>query len=273
MRRYWIFLGLLIQFLSVLNAQEVEVLTLGTFHFAFHNRDVQKIDEEDQIDVLAPRHQKEIEKIVDMISKFKPTIIAIEIDPDRQSKIDSLYKAYIAGRHELERSETQQIGFRLARRFDLKTLYCVNDWGKLPEEINKVVYGNDSVARQKFMDFFYNNPDSSLIYEKEDVYKAKGILEELRERNHEEFLKKDLGNYLISVFKYETEENEFFGVDFTTGWYYNRNLKIFRNIQKIPTKPGDRILVIYGSGHVHMLNTLFEASPEYKWVPASDFLE
>ncbi|MEL4457333.1 DUF5694 domain-containing protein [Lutimonas vermicola] len=272
MKRYIIVI-LLLHSYSILKAQEVEVLTLGTFHFAFHNRDVQKTDKKDQIDVLKPEYQNEIETIVSMIARFEPTIIAIEIDPDKQSKIDSLYKAYLTGKHMLERSETEQIGFRLAKQFRLKTLYCVNDWGKLPDEIQQVVYGNDTIAKQKFMNFFYNNPDSLLIYEDDNLFKSEGILAELRNRNSEEFLKHDLGNYLISIFKYETDDNEFFGVDFTTGWWYNRNLRIFRNIQKIPTKPNDKILVIYGSGHMNMLNTLFEVSPEYRLVRANDYLK
>jgi hypothetical protein len=273
MNKYYIIVFLLIQSFSVLIAQEVDVLTLATFHFAFHNRDIQKIENDDQINVLKPEHQNEIEKIAGMISTFKPTIIAIEVDPIQQTKIDSLYNDYLNGKYQLSREESEQIGFRLAKQNNIKKLYCVNDWGKLPEQINNVVYGNDTFARQKFMDFFYNNPDSLKIYEKEDVYKTKGILEELRELNSDVFLKKDLGNYLISVFKYETDENEFFGVDFTTGWWFNRNLKIFRNIQKIPTKPDDRILVIYGSGHMNILNILFDASPEYRLVKANDYLK
>lgn len=273
MHKYYVILLVLLSFFSTIKAQEIEVLTLGTFHFAFHNKDVQKTEKNDQIDVLSPEYQNEIETIVSMLAKFKPTIIAIEADLHKQSKIDSLYNAYLSGKHTLQRSESQQIGFRLAKQFNIETLHCVNDWGKLPDEIYDVVYGKKTVAQDKFMDYFYNNPDSALIYEKAEVYKTKGILAELRERNTDESLKKDLGNYTISIFKYETEDNDFFGVDFTTGWFFNRNLKIFRNIQKIPARPDDRILVIYGSGHMSILNILFDASPEYKLVPAIDYLK
>ena len=43
-------------------AQRTEVLTLGVFHFDFPNLDMQQISEEDQINVLSPVYQKEIEK-------------------------------------------------------------------------------------------------------------------------------------------------------------------------------------------------------------------
>lgn len=42
-------------------AQQAEVLTLGVFHFEFPNLDVQQVSEEDQIDVLSPQYQREIE--------------------------------------------------------------------------------------------------------------------------------------------------------------------------------------------------------------------
>ena len=59
-------------------AQQAEVLTLGVFHFEFPNLDVQQISEEDQIDVLSPQYQKEIELISKKLAQFKPDAIVIE---------------------------------------------------------------------------------------------------------------------------------------------------------------------------------------------------
>ena len=273
MRKSYIISLLFILNVFTITAQEVEVLTLGTFHFPFYNRDVYKVAKEDQIDVLMPKYQTEIVDIVQRISKFKPTIIAVEVDPKHQSKIDSLYNDYLNGKYQLSRKEYEQIGFRIAKQFGLKKIFCVNDWGKLPKDVYNVLYGNDSIAKQKFLDYFYNNPDTLKGYNRKYVFKTKGILGELREMNNEENIKKDFGSYLVGVFKYQTKDNEFFGVDFHTGNWFNRNLKIFRNIQKINAKPTDKILVIYGSGHLTILNNLFEASPEYKLVKTIDYLK
>lgn len=272
MRRIF-FVGLIMAINAIaVRAQEVEVLSLGTFHFAFHNADVIKTDKANQIDVLNNQYQSEIEEIVKRLAKFKPTHIAIEIDPAKQIRTDSLYKEYLEGNYHLKRSETEQLGFRLAKQLGHEKLFCVNAWGTYPENIERVLNGSDSVANQKFMDCFYNNPDSSIFYSREPVFKTQGILEELKQLNTEENLKKELGNYLTSVFKYETKDDGFFGVDFTTTWWFNRNLRIFRNIQRIGTKPGDKILVIFGYSHMNILNPLFEASPEFKLVSANEFL-
>ena len=60
-------------------AQQAEVLTLGVFHFEFPNLDVQQVSEEDQIDVLSPQYQKEIELISKKLAQFKPDAVVIDI--------------------------------------------------------------------------------------------------------------------------------------------------------------------------------------------------
>ena len=132
------------------------------------------------------------------------------------------------------------------------------------EYVDRFLESKDSSEVQKFMNFFYKNPDSLKFFAPRPVFKTEGITAALKNCNDEASIKKDFGNYLIGIFKYTTKENEFFGTDFVTGWWINRNLRIFRNIQKINAKPTDRNLIIFGSGHLSVLNYLFECSPEYK---------
>lgn len=254
--------------------KKTKVLTLGSFHFNFPNMDVAKTEEDDKIDVLDPQYQKEIEIIVSKLEKFKPTKIVIERRPELQKKYDSLYSSYLNGTHTLSRDEEQQIGFRLAKRLGLKKLYCTDAWGEDYEDVKKVVDGNDTIAKGKFMDYFYNHPDSTLNSYRNEIplFKTEGILAELKRMNSEQFVKNGLGDYLIGIFKYETKNNNQFGVDFITGWWFNRNLRIFRNIQRIDSTPQDRVLVIYGAGHMNLLNIFFEASPEYELLYVNDYL-
>ena len=254
-------------------SKKTEVLTLGTFHFEFRNLDVSKTALPDQVDVLQPRYQKEIEDIVKRIAAFKPTIIAIERDPFFQGKYDSLYNKYLQGEYSLKRDEIEQIGFRLARQFGLKTLYCVNDWGKDYEYIDSVFKSKDTAVLNRFQNFFYQHPDTAAMFFNKNLFKEKGILADLVNRNEEKKQEKDLGNYLVGVFKFQLDDHPFFGTDFTTGWWFNRNLRIFRNIQKINAKPDDRILVIFGAGHMNLLNLFFKASPEYHLLKVNDYLK
>src|SRR6185436_117969 len=103
--------------------------------------------------------------------------------------------------------------------------------------------------------------------------RANGIRKELLLLNDDERINASLGDYLIGIFKYEEKENDFLGVDFETGRWFSRNLKIFRNIQRINVTADDRIAVIFGAGHLNLLNYFFTCSPEYEFVDVKEFLK
>ena len=75
-------------------SQQIEVVTLGVFHFEFPNLDAVQISEKDQIDVLLPKYQDEIEMIAEKLAKFKPDVIVIERPMNRQGVIDSIYSQF-----------------------------------------------------------------------------------------------------------------------------------------------------------------------------------
>ena len=254
------------------NDKTPQVLTLGVFHFNFPNLDAVQTAEEDQIDVLLPEYQKEIEMIVGKILAFQPTIIAIELDPDYQSRIDTFYNRYLLGEYELRRWEHEQIGFRIAKAMGIQKLYCVNDWGSTYTNIINLWDNQESEEWAAFEKAFENDNNSTLKFRRKPLFKTEGILAELIQSNDEKNIKMDLGNYLLDIFKHESLPHDFTGVDFETGRWFNRNLRIFRNIQRIETEPSDRILVIFGSGHLNILNHLFDCSPEYTLVRTNDFL-
>lgn len=253
-------------------AQQAEVLTLGVFHFEFPNLDVQQVSEEDQIDVLSPQYQKEIELISKKLAQFKPDAVVIEWPLYKQSEIDSLYNSYLAGKHELNRNEIQQLGFRIARMCNAK-IYCADAWGAHTTHIKKLLDDDESNEYLAFEESFSNSPDSALYYEDEPIFKQQGILAQLIHLNDPVRIKKDLGNYLIKHFKYESVKGDYTGTDFESGRWFNRNLRILRNIQRIPDAAGKRILVIFGAGHLNILNYLFECSPEYKLLNINDYLK
>ena len=88
------------------------------------------------------------------------------------------------------------------------------------------------------------------------------LLEYLTYLNSDKRIRRDYGAYLRGDFKLD----QYRGADALAMHWYSRNLRIFRNIQRIPTKPTDRILVLYGAGHMGILKQLFECSPEYNLI-------
>jgi len=269
-----LFCGLIIA--SCLSGQDVntlprtKVMTLGVFHFSYPNLDHVKTEKSDQISILEEPYQSEIISICKAIEEFKPTIIAVEARPGKQHLIDSLYSLYKSGKLVLEKDERNQLGFRIGRDLDLPKIYCVDDPGRNYENI--VSMFNDTVRLSRMSDFYTDTEDTIYIVRR-NTKKASSVIDALFEMNTPENIKESLANYLLIPFKYEETPGDFTGVDFESGRWFNRNLRIFRNIQRIPHDSNDRILVIFGAGHLNLLNPFFDISNEYELISPLPYLE
>ena len=247
-----------------------KIMTLGVFHFAYHNLDVVKTEKKNQISVLDEPYRSEIIAISKAIEEYNPTIIAIEVTPDRQHQIDSLFLLYKSDKLILGKNETDQLAFRLGKDLNLNKIHCVNDFGKHYDNILSIF--NDSIRSLRFEDYFLKSRDA--IYGKPPTgKKVTGIINELYEINKPDAIRESLAIYLLNPFKYEEEPGDFTGVDFETGRWFNRNLRIFRNIQRIPHTDDDRILLIIGAGHLNLLNIFFDVSNEFELVSPLPYLE
>jgi hypothetical protein len=247
-----------------------KVMTLGVFHFAYPNLDVVKIAEEDQISVLDEPYQSEIRAISRALLEFRPTIIAVESLPENQARLDSVYNLYRKGEWTLQRNEIQQLGFRIAAEAGLERVWCVDDQGRHYDNVWSSF--SDSVRMERLSHYYENFPDSAYLVPHPDL-RVRSIVESLIEGNDPASVKERLGVYLLNPFKYEETPGDFFGVDFESGRWFNRNLRIFRNIQRTPFSSDDRILVIVGREHLNLLNPLFDASPEFELVSPLPYLE
>lgn len=78
------------------------------------------------------------------------------------------------------------------------------------------------------------------------------------------------GMYLVDEFAVG-QSDDYPGAERVTGWY-NRNLRIFANLQRIAERPDERLLVIIGAGHLPILRHCAQASPECALIEAADYL-
>lgn len=265
-----------------LESSKTQVMILGTFHFAYPNLDRIKTKDPDKIDFSTPERQKEIEELVQQLAKFKPTKIAVEMQTWTQAKNDSLYNEYLKGSFSLPINESYTLGFRLAKLLGLERVYCVDDWGNINEYFdgnNKTVF-KPKAEKVSMLNKLEAYSDSLLKIGSEKISEDSGKKDSgpntlqniLYKINQPEKIKNDHSAYLKGLFLFEEEKGDYTGVDWISASWFNRNLRIFRNIQRITDKPGDRILVIYGSGHLYLLTNFLEASSNYTIVPVLDFL-
>jgi hypothetical protein len=242
--------------------EKAQILVVGTFHMDYPNLDVIKTTDDDKIDVLTEPKKTELTELINYIKKFKPTKIAIEAFPEWNATV-KLTK-YKQGAYSNERDERFQVAMRLATELNLDTIYSI-DADSFDPEIEKL----DSVFYQNLIkDFDFENDDPFVkLYKEFYSYNNKlvskmNLLEYFKYINSEEYHKMDYGGYLIGDFKLDRTR----GADILSIWWYNRNLRIFRNIQEITTSKDDRVLVVFGNGHASILRQLIQCSPEYEYI-------
>jgi len=256
--------------------RQADVMLLGTFHFDDAGLDDYK--PRFPWNPAEQRHQAEIEDVVARLARFRPTRVAVEWPIERQAGLDSAYGAFIAGRAPMRANERQQLGFRLARLLGHTRVFAVDASARSytpdmsEDEFNRraaeLIAGADRavLGRQQDLEARYRR-----LAEADDSLKTTMPLREyLVRRNDPRTVLTNHGQYLIGGF-YLGRGDDYLGPDARTRWF-NRNLRIFHNIQRITASPDERILVIIGAGHIPMLRHAAEASPEYRLVEVSEYL-
>jgi hypothetical protein len=224
-------------------AGKAQILVLGTYHMANPGRDVYNMQADD---VRTPKRQQELAELTDVLAKFQPTKIAIEADPDNKT-IPTAFQDYLAGKHELSRNEIEQIGFRLAKQLGQKQLYPVNVEGEFP--LQRVMDYAKAKDRSQELEKIMGSIGQTVT--EEDAYvKSHTILESLRYMNSSSSVA--AGNDFYMQMAGFGEDGDYAGPDLLADWYA-RNIRIHSNILKLITSPSERILVVYGSGHLGWL--------------------
>lgn len=249
------------------------VLLVGSWHFNYPGIDAHKISEEDKVNILSPRRQAELSDLLDYIARFKPTKIAVE-GGRNSGYILRRFEAWKKEGKALGASETDQIALRLLDRFKLDTLYGVDAYPLLLELATNRSKTADSTYLDRILARHYFGGRDSISQRYQQLYSYQDrqqtrltLLESFRYINSEKVLNRGFGSY-IGGGQFDAKRYE--GADALSMFWFNRNLRIYRNIQNIITSPRDRVLVLFGAGHVSILNYLFACSPQYKYIRFND---
>ncbi len=244
---------------SSCGAKSAKILILGTYHMNNPGLDGKNTQADD---VLSARRQGEIAELVERIARYKPTKIAIEA-PYRSTAWPDRYKKYLAGEYQLGREEIEQIGFQLARRLNLTTLYPIDFNltmnGLTPSEIEYPKPKLDQTNEKKSADA--KKPDSPPLSDEDLLLRRSTVVEYLRSLNSEQRIQDGHAQYLEMLLP--NDSPAIYGrTDLVTNWY-KRNLRMFTNINRITDFPNDRILLIVGSGHLKLLRDFASDSPQF----------
>ncbi|WP_114237378.1 DUF5694 domain-containing protein [Paracnuella aquatica] len=274
---------LLIVLLCTLDAkgQKTDIMILGSDHLVqLYNSN------QPGTDVLIPQRQKEIGAFVASVMQYKPDLIMVEVLPEEQGKIDSLYALYVANKIKLEdlqdgRSEVYQLAFRMGKQLGLSKIHCVNAPGGTSQGIldngeNIHLYKEEGLAlramvmekkqalqenKLSLQDYlrFINQPGTyNKVYRLRYMTPARvtnGTFKNPDAMVDTAFINpKYIGAELISVFK-------------------NRDYKIYSNIvtMQMRTK-AKRALLIIGAAHIGSLKSIFRDDADFNLADTQVYL-
>ena len=241
--------------------EPAQVLVLGTYHFANPGLDVVQTE---VADVLSSAKQEEIQAVVEAIARFRPTRVTVEHLPASAARLDSLYAAYRAGRHALSRDETEQLGFRLAARFEHPRLYPIDHRGEFPfGAVMQYAQAHDP----EFVGFVQAEL-ARITAEANRQQREHTVGEILWMANEPTKLAAEHGSYLR--FARVGAGDTYVGADLLAKWY-ERNIRIFANLQRM-VEPGDRVVVLIGSAHAPVLRELVTHDPGMVLVETMGYL-
>jgi uncharacterized protein DUF5694 len=237
-----------------------EILVLGTYHMANPGRDIHNMAADD---VLSPKRQQELSQLLEVLKRFRPTKIAIEASAGSE-RITRDYNEYLAGRYTLTRNENDQIGFRLAKELGLKTVHAVDVDGDFQfMRVSNYAKANGKSAR-------FDSMQASVakrVKQQGDFLQSHTVLETLDRMNSDSAAAEALASDM--EFVYFGDLWEFAGPDLLTFWF-QRNLRIYNRIAALIESPADRILVIYGNGHLGPFRQIISADARVRLRKLSD---
>lgn len=239
-----------------------EILVVGTYHMGNPGRDVHNLKADD---VLSDTRQQEIAKLVDVLRRFRPTKIAVEAEVGSRA-IPERYGAYLLGDYTLTRNEIDQIGFRLAKDVGHPSIHPVDEEGEFPY-YRVLNYAKANGLQAQFDSI--NAATGARVEQLSNYMRSHTVLETLRLMNSDSSVAIDVGAYYNYV--PFGEPYEYAGPDLIAKWF-ERNIRIYRNIRALITSPGDRVLVIYGAGHLGWLRQMAEDDPGVRLRKLSDLL-
>ena len=246
-----------------------QVLLVGSWHFNYPGLDAHQEAEEDRINIYSDQRQAELGELLNYLATFRPTKILVESGAITGYLMNN-FRRYQTGEEELYASERSQIGMRLVDRLGLDTIYGVDAWPLIlqlddaRDTLQPATYVDDILARH----YFGGEDEVSRRYadfygyvDRQSVQHT--LLESFRYLNSDKVLDRGFGAYLYGG---QFESEHFEGPDALSMFWLNRNLRIFKRIKDVGLTPDDRVLILFGSGHVSILKYLFTCSPEFKLV-------
>ncbi len=246
---------------------------MGIFHFGYTS-DAHKTE----FDEESKEAQREVRKISEMIAKFRPTIICVEKLPEKNDELNAAYQVFLENSSVLSTKdgEISMIAFDVARLSGVKKLYGIDhhlgynySLGDFIENSSDYINSIDpETYLQLTNDPFKDYPEMA---EREKNYDKLSLLEKLKLINEPLYLDYSI-NTNADKLLYVGIDDGFEGAD-NAALFYQRNMRIYSNLNRIPMTKEDRVFILMGAAHTAFLREFIKRSPKFEMVNTLDYLK
>ncbi|HWQ86297.1 DUF5694 domain-containing protein [Brevundimonas sp.] len=251
------------------DAAPVEVMVLGTYHMGNPGQDLHNA----RVDpVTTPGKQAELEAVAEALARFRPTAIAVErVARDQSTMLDHRYPAFTPADLLTDPDERVQVGYRLAHRLGLERVYAIDEQDRDDQPsyfpFEDVQAWAEANGRMDVLGAMHAQV-GAMIADMETRQRTDTVADLLRWMNTPERAASDQTFY-TAMLAFGAGDAQPGAV--LNGRWYTRNALIFARLMQA-AKPGDRIVVVYGSGHSYWLRQFVQTTPGFRLVEANDYL-
>lgn len=253
--------------LQAAGGEPIEIMVLGTWHFAGSDSDIVSAKTDS---VLTPRRQTELEEVAALLSRFRPTVVVTERVTDAPDYIDPKFASFTDAELSANENERVQVAYRLAARTGVTRVYGIDEqssegepdyfpFAKLAEHAART--GQDGALNAMI------GEAQSMVAEEANRFSSMTMREALIEANAGKLAAAD---FYFDILKFDEGETQ--PAAELNAYWFMRNAKIFSKLIDV-TKPGDRVIVVYGAGHKFWLEHLAEQTPGFVRVDPVSYLE
>ena len=244
--------------------KKIPILNFGTFHMGETN-DANKTE----FDKNDKNNQLAINEIAIKLSQFRPTVIIVERPPEFDKKLQSEYNEYLSTPKMKFKnpSEIELLAYELGRISGTKRIYGIDHKMEYNYNIGaEMVNSIDSLWHNKY----YRDPFK--FYPRMNIKMDKlNLLDKLKLTNQNTYL-----DFLIEVnaemLSHVGSEKGFEGAD-EASKYYQRNIRMYANLNRINLTENDRVFILMGASHTAYFRDFISRSPKYKMVNTFDYLK
>lgn len=253
---------------------KAKAMVLGVFHFS--NPQLDSYKPKFPFDILEKQRQSELDMLLEKIAEYKPTKILLELNRiEMDSLTNESYQSYLKGKFLIDdkTNEVYQIGFKLAKKLGHHRVYCSDADAKwFGVNLDWDNYDAEAYLKSKGQYEKTTRYDYESLYRLQDSLKTiQSLTKTLNMLNNPAGRLKDHQAYLTNIL--EGAGDNYLGADNVARWY-RRNLRIFSNAYDFTNfNKVERLLLIYGSGHVWLLRQFFKDSPDFEYVEANNYLK